>query len=148
MNRPKLKLISFDLCPYVQRAIVMLKEKHLEPEEVYIDLSAKPDWFSAISPRGKVPVLVADDVPIFERLHGAERGPARPAHDVGPRGAALGADPGPMNRAASGRGRAQRRERSSCLRRAAREVAAVSTSSEVAAGASRWAARDRMVGKR
>jgi glutathione S-transferase len=31
-----------------------------------IDLKNKPDWFLAISPRGKVPVLVADGVALFE----------------------------------------------------------------------------------
>lgn len=62
----KLKLISFSRCPYVQRAIIALREKHAEHETVFIDLANKPDWFLAISPRGKVPVLVVDDTPVFE----------------------------------------------------------------------------------
>lgn len=61
-----LKLISFDLCPFVQRAVIMLKEKGRTPAVEYIDLSNKPQWFLDISPRGKVPVLVADETPIFE----------------------------------------------------------------------------------
>lgn len=50
-------LISFPLCPFVQRAIIAMDEKQAEFEVVYIDLADKPDWFTAISPLGKVPVL-------------------------------------------------------------------------------------------
>lgn len=53
----KLTLISFPTCPYVQRAVIALKEKGVPFEVVYIDLANKPDWFLAISPLGKVPVL-------------------------------------------------------------------------------------------
>ncbi|WP_230469965.1 glutathione S-transferase family protein [Lujinxingia vulgaris] len=59
-------LISFDLCPYVERSRVVLHEKGQAFEQVFIDLKNKPDWFLKLSPRGKVPVLVADEVPIFE----------------------------------------------------------------------------------
>lgn len=62
----KLHLISHDLCPYVQRAVISLSEKGVEYERTYIDLANKPDWFLAISPLGKTPVLLADSVPIFE----------------------------------------------------------------------------------
>jgi glutathione S-transferase len=53
----KLTLISFPTCPYVQRAVIALKEKGVDFDVVYIDLANKPDWFLAISPLGKVPVL-------------------------------------------------------------------------------------------
>ncbi|MGB3335960.1 MAG: glutathione S-transferase family protein [Devosia sp.] len=53
----KLTLISFPTCPFVQRAVIALKEKNVTFEVVYIDLANKPDWFLAISPLGKVPVL-------------------------------------------------------------------------------------------
>ena len=53
----KLTLISFPLCPFVQRAIIALKEKAVEFDVVYVDLANKPDWFLALSPLGKVPVL-------------------------------------------------------------------------------------------
>jgi glutathione S-transferase len=53
----KLTLVSHDLCPYVQRAAIALLEKGVPFERVYIDLSNKPDWFRAISPLGKVPLL-------------------------------------------------------------------------------------------
>ncbi len=62
----KLHLISHDLCPYVQRAAISLAEKGVDFERTYIDLANKPDWFLAISPLGKTPVLLADEVPIFE----------------------------------------------------------------------------------
>jgi glutathione S-transferase len=57
----KLELISFPLCPFVQRAIIALQEKGAAYETTYIDLANKPDWFLAISPQGKVPVLRVDD---------------------------------------------------------------------------------------
>lgn len=62
----KLHLISHDLCPYVQRAVISLTEKGIGFERSYIDLADKPDWFLAISPLGKTPVLLAEDVRIFE----------------------------------------------------------------------------------
>jgi glutathione S-transferase len=55
---PRFKLISFPLCPYVQRAAIALAEKGVPFERVDIDLANKPDWFLALSPLGKVPVLV------------------------------------------------------------------------------------------
>lgn len=55
---PSFKLISFPLCPYVQRAAIALAEKGVPFERVDIDLASKPDWFSRLSPLGKVPVLV------------------------------------------------------------------------------------------
>ena len=52
-----LTLVSYELCPYVQRAAIALFEKGVHFERVFIDLSAKPNWFLAISPLGKVPLL-------------------------------------------------------------------------------------------
>lgn len=62
----KLTLISHALCPYVQRAVIVLKEKGAAYERIDIGLGNKPDWFLAISPLGKTPVLKADEEPIFE----------------------------------------------------------------------------------
>ena len=59
-------LISFDICPFVQRSVITLEEKEVEYEIKYIELENKPDWFLAISPFGKVPVLQANDTVIFE----------------------------------------------------------------------------------
>jgi glutathione S-transferase len=62
----KLVLVSHTLCPYVHRAAAMIHEKGVAFERRVIDLKAKPDWFLAISPRGKVPVLLVDGRPLFE----------------------------------------------------------------------------------
>jgi len=62
----KLKLISHKLCPYVQRAAIALAEKGVAFERVDIDLGNKPDWFLAVSPLGKTPVLLVGDKAIFE----------------------------------------------------------------------------------
>jgi len=61
MNTPKLTLISHYLCPFVQRAAITLQERKIPFERRYIDLANKPEWFLALSPLGKVPVLVIDD---------------------------------------------------------------------------------------
>jgi glutathione S-transferase len=61
-----LKLVSHRLCPYVQRAVIALTEKGVEFERVDIDLANKPDWFLALSPLGKTPVLQVGDIAIFE----------------------------------------------------------------------------------
>ncbi len=50
-------LVSHHLCPYVQRAAISLTEKSVAFERVDVDLSDKPDWFKALSPLGKVPLL-------------------------------------------------------------------------------------------
>ncbi len=61
-----LTLVSHALCPYVQRAAIVLKEKGVGFEHVDVDLAAKPDWFLRLSPLGKTPVLVADGEALFE----------------------------------------------------------------------------------
>ena len=62
----QLTLISHTLCPYVQRAAIVLHEKGVAFDRRWVDLSAKPDWFLAVSPLGKTPVLLVDDEPVFE----------------------------------------------------------------------------------
>ncbi|NIK02358.1 glutathione S-transferase family protein [Xanthomonas cannabis] len=52
-----LTLISHPLCPFVQRAAIVLLENAAPFERINVDLSAKPDWFLALSPTGKVPLL-------------------------------------------------------------------------------------------
>ena len=61
-----LTLISFDLCPYVQRAAIVLREKDVPFTRVDVDLSNMPEWFKAISPLGKVPLLKVGDEILFE----------------------------------------------------------------------------------
>jgi glutathione S-transferase len=57
----KYLLVSFKTCPWVQRAAIVLREKHTDFEFRHIDPDNRPDWFLAISPHKKVPVLRIDD---------------------------------------------------------------------------------------
>lgn len=59
-------LISFDLCPFVQRSVITLLEKNVDFDIRYIDLSNPPQWFLDISPFGKVPTLRIGEKTIFE----------------------------------------------------------------------------------
>ncbi|MGE3652194.1 MAG: glutathione S-transferase family protein [Reyranellaceae bacterium] len=59
-------LVSHALCPYVQRAAIVLHEKGVAFERRDVDLANKPDWFLRISPLGKTPVLLVNQTPIFE----------------------------------------------------------------------------------
>src|SRR3984893_9838452 len=79
----RLKLISHKLCPYVQRAVIALTEKGVAFERIDVDLANKPDWFLAISPLGRTPVLQVGDTAIFESaviLEYLEETEARPMH--------------------------------------------------------------------
>ena len=62
----RLELVSFALCPFVQRAVITLREKGVPHAVTYIDLDAPPDWFRAISPFGKVPLLRVGEAVLFE----------------------------------------------------------------------------------
>ncbi|MGM0541429.1 MAG: glutathione S-transferase family protein [Pseudomonadota bacterium] len=62
----KLELISFKLCPFVQRAVIVLKKKNIDFDITYIDLASPPEWFKTISPLGQVPVLKVGDEVLFE----------------------------------------------------------------------------------
>jgi glutathione S-transferase len=82
-----LKLISHKLCPYVQRAVIALAEKGVSFERIDIDLGNKPDWFLAISPLGKTPVLQVGETAIFESaviLEYLEETQLRPLHPADP----------------------------------------------------------------
>ena len=63
---PQLILISHKLCPYVQRAAIVLAEKGVAFERQDIDLAHKPGWFLKFSPLGKTPLLLVDGQAIFE----------------------------------------------------------------------------------
>jgi len=83
----RLTLISHDLCPYVQRAAIALAEKGVAFERIDVDLANKPDWFLAISPLGKVPLLKVGDRVIFESaaiLEYLEETEAHPLHPSDP----------------------------------------------------------------
>lgn len=82
-----LTLISHHLCPYVQRAVITLTEKSVGHERVYIDLAAKPEWFRALSPLGKVPLLEVGDIALFESAvicEFLEETTAHPLHPTDP----------------------------------------------------------------
>jgi len=82
-----LKLISHRLCPYVQRAVIALTEKGVPFERIDIDLANKPEWFLAISPLGKTPVLQVGDTAIFESaviLEYLEETRPKPLHPADP----------------------------------------------------------------
>jgi glutathione S-transferase len=57
----KYKLVSFKLCPFVQRSVITLLHKDVPYKIEYIDLAEPPDWFKQKSPLGKVPLLIVDD---------------------------------------------------------------------------------------
>ncbi|WP_195174052.1 glutathione S-transferase family protein [Mesorhizobium sp. INR15] len=85
----KLTLVSHHLCPYVQRAAISLAEKNVPFERIDIDLANKPDWFKAISPLGKVPLLrvqhggketiIFESAVILEFLEETQANPLHPA---------------------------------------------------------------------
>lgn len=62
----KPQLISFKICPFVQRSVILLLEKAIDFDITYINLKEPPDWFNEISPLGKVPVLKVGDEVLFE----------------------------------------------------------------------------------
>lgn len=71
MPNVKLTLISHPLCPFVQRAAIVLLEKNVPFERIDVELANKPDWFMALSPTGKVPLIKVEqpdsaDVILFE----------------------------------------------------------------------------------
>src|ERR1700760_1012382 len=83
----KLRLISHKLCPYVQRAVIALSEKGVPFERIDVDLANKPEWFLAISPLGKTPVLQVGDTAIFESaviLEYLEEARPKPLHPSDP----------------------------------------------------------------
>ncbi len=62
----KMELISFKLCPFVQRAVIILKNKKIDVDITHIDISNPPEWFKKLSPLGQVPILKVGDKVVFE----------------------------------------------------------------------------------
>ena len=56
----KFMLCSFKTCPWVQRAAIVLQAKRVAYDITYIDRNQRPEWFLAVSPHSKVPVLQID----------------------------------------------------------------------------------------
>ncbi len=61
-----LTLYSFRICPFIERINILLNEKNIHCERIFVDIRNKPDWFLKLSPLGKVPLLKANDTLIFE----------------------------------------------------------------------------------
>jgi len=61
-----MKVVSFKICPFVQRVIAVLELKEAAYDVEYISLMDKPDWFIQVSPHGQVPVLIEDAGALFE----------------------------------------------------------------------------------
>lgn len=57
----RFQLIGSQLCPFAQRALITLIHKKASFDCRFINLSSPPNWFLALSPRKKVPVLLVDD---------------------------------------------------------------------------------------
>jgi glutathione S-transferase len=57
---PFVQRAAIVLCPFVQRAAIVLHFKQIPFRLKHVDLADPPDWFRAISPFGKVPVLRVD----------------------------------------------------------------------------------------
>jgi len=62
-----LKIVSFKICPFVQRITALLEAKEVPYDIEYISLSDKPLWFLKLAPNGQVPLLITEsDEAIFE----------------------------------------------------------------------------------
>lgn len=62
----KPKLISFKICPFVQRSVIVLEEKGADYDIEFIDIQDPPGWFKELSPLGKVPILQVGETVLFE----------------------------------------------------------------------------------
>lgn len=56
-----IKIVSFKICPFVQRVTALLEAKQIAYQVEYISLKDKPQWFLDISPNAQVPLLITED---------------------------------------------------------------------------------------
>jgi glutathione S-transferase len=62
-----IKLIGFEICPYVHRVATCLINNSIDYDLIYIDIYGdRPSWFSDVSPLGRVPVLIVNGRSIYE----------------------------------------------------------------------------------
>jgi len=64
-----IRLYDYPDCPFCQKVRVVLAEKDLEYERVHVDLrknEQKTPEFLKLNPYGKVPVLIDDDVVVYD----------------------------------------------------------------------------------
>ena len=55
-----MRVVSFAICPFVQRVTAVLEAKGIGYGLDFISLTDKPQWFLDLSPNGQVPVLITD----------------------------------------------------------------------------------------
>ncbi|CAL5052066.1 unnamed protein product [Urochloa decumbens] len=48
-------------CPFTQRVLLTIEEKHLPYDLKLVNLANKPDWLLEINPEGKVPIVKLED---------------------------------------------------------------------------------------
>jgi glutathione S-transferase len=60
------RLYNTQRCPYARRTRIVLHEKGMDFEIYEVDLANKSEEFLAVSPTGKVPVIVVDGDSIYE----------------------------------------------------------------------------------
>ena len=60
------KLVSFPICPFVQRSVIMLKCKQQDFDIEYVSLDDMPQWYLDRVPTGRVPSLWIGDEVLFE----------------------------------------------------------------------------------
>jgi len=66
MDTTRFEIVSSSSCPFAQRTRMAFLEKEIAVSLTEISLDAKPDWFLAVSPYSKVPLLRDGDAVIFE----------------------------------------------------------------------------------
>lgn len=83
-----LTLYTAEICPYAQRTRIVLGEKDVAHRAIEIDIYDKPDWFVAMTPNQRVPVIdhdgfvLCESATINEYLDAVFDGPAlRPASE-------------------------------------------------------------------
>lgn len=62
------KLVGSKLCPFLQRIVITFTEKQLPFELELVDLARKPEWFLALSPLGRHPLLQVEGHVLFESV--------------------------------------------------------------------------------
>ena len=62
----KPKLYNIQRCPYARRTRIVLHEKGIDFEVHEVDLANKSEEFLSVSPYGKVPVLVVNEISLYE----------------------------------------------------------------------------------
>eukprot|EP00745_Piridium_sociabile_P019597 TRINITY_DN29633_c0_g1_i2.p2 TRINITY_DN29633_c0_g1~~TRINITY_DN29633_c0_g1_i2.p2 ORF type:complete len:269 (+),score=78.35 TRINITY_DN29633_c0_g1_i2:79-885(+) len=67
-----LRLYSMRMCPYAQRARLILSAKKVKYDLINVDLNNKPDWFFEINFYGEVPVVIHNGKNVYESLICAE----------------------------------------------------------------------------